>query len=264
MERKLIIMLIATALLLVWASAWAQYQVPHSVFGNAGGIVSGSHICYHTACQTGVEISVGGSYRVKSGFWYIAEISSTVEVAIAAFAGELVDDVVVLSWAVSDPEQVSGIRLYRGDGEEEALEPLTAEPFDPEVSSYRDAATVPGRSYRYQIAVLPHDGGEIRSPVILLSLPPKPLTLHQNYPNPFNPATQVAYFLPHREMVELVIYDVQGHRVRVLVSEVQETGKYTITWNGMNGRGEAVASGVYYYRLRAGKETITRKMVLLR
>ena len=265
MNKRLLFMLCAAVLLVPCTGAEAQYDVPHSVFGGAGGVVSGSHICYHTAGQTGVGVSVGGSYRVKSGFWYLAEISSTVEVAVAAFAGELRDYAVVLTWSLSEPELVVGIHLYRGEGSDGAeLERLTDVPLGGDAVSYTDGEAVPGRSYSYQIGVLTGGGREVRSPLVSMELPPRPLTLEQNYPNPFNPATEIAYFLPEREGVELVIYDVTGRRVRALVSGVQAMGRYVVGWNGLNDRGDSVGSGVYYYRLRAGKKIITRKMVLLR
>lgn len=266
MNKRLLLMLCAAVLLVPWAGAEAQYDVPHSVFGGAGGVVSGSHTCYHTACQAGVGVSVGGSYRVKSGFWYLAEISSTVDVTVAAFAGELHEYAVELTWSLSEPELAVGIHLYRGEGpdEEAALERLTDAPLPADAVSYTDRAAVPGRSYSYRIGVLTEGGREVRSAPVSVELPPKPLTLHQNYPNPFNPATEIAYYLPGREMVELVIYDVTGRRVRTLVSGVQALGRHAVGWNGLNGRGDAVGSGVYYYRLRAGKKVVTRKMVLLR
>ena len=76
---------LAIALLLALicpAAAPAQYAIPHGTFSGGGGVRSGSHIVYDTAAQTAVTVSTGAAYIVKSGFWYNAEISSTVEVAI--------------------------------------------------------------------------------------------------------------------------------------------------------------------------------------
>jgi flagellar hook assembly protein FlgD len=88
--------------------------------------------------------------------------------------------------------------------------------------------------------------------------------LEQNYPNPFNPATTISFSLRKRGRVELVVYDVAGRRVRTLVSGERSTGVlYRVVWDGKNDEGQAVASGVYFYRLVADDFVDTRKMVLL-
>ncbi|MDZ7292991.1 MAG: T9SS type A sorting domain-containing protein [candidate division KSB1 bacterium] len=88
--------------------------------------------------------------------------------------------------------------------------------------------------------------------------------LHQNYPNPFNPSTTITYELPQAVEVKLVIFDLMGRHVRTLVNQRQPAGRYTITWDGRNEQGEALASGVYLYQLRAGNFVQTRRMALVR
>jgi hypothetical protein len=91
-----------------------------------------------------------------------------------------------------------------------------------------------------------------------------PLALHQNRPNPFNPSSAISYYLPEAASVSLDVYDLSGRRIITLTNGMEEKGPHSVTWNGRNTAGEPVESGVYFYRLRAGKETISRKMVLLR
>jgi hypothetical protein len=94
---------------------------------------------------------------------------------------------------------------------------------------------------------------------------PERLTLHQNAPNPFNPTTRIAYELPSAAAVELRVFDAAGRAVRDLVSGRRESaGPHAVLWDGRDALGTGVASGVYYYRLRYGAETITRRMVLMR
>ena len=93
---------------------------------------------------------------------------------------------------------------------------------------------------------------------------PTQYTLHPNYPNPFNPTTTIAYEIPERAGVSLVIYDVGGREVRRLVSESQPRGRHEVTWDGRNASGDPAASGVYFYRLAAGDFVQTRKMILLK
>jgi hypothetical protein len=92
---------------------------------------------------------------------------------------------------------------------------------------------------------------------------PRGVALSQNVPNPFNPTTSIAFVAPGgNSPVSLVVYDVRGRTVRTLVSGAVVAGPHTAVWDGTNDAGEFVASGVYFYRLRAGGETLVRKMVL--
>lgn len=88
--------------------------------------------------------------------------------------------------------------------------------------------------------------------------------LRQNYPNPFNPATQIAFSVPARSTVELAVYNTAGQRISTLIAEDVEAGSHEVTWRGTNEAGEPVTSGVYFYQLKTGNETLTRRMVLLK
>jgi choice-of-anchor B domain-containing protein len=93
---------------------------------------------------------------------------------------------------------------------------------------------------------------------------PPGFALNQNFPNPFNPTTTITYALESAGNVVLTIYDAAGHRIRTLLNGVQGAGPQTVTWSGRDDRGHPVASGVYFYRLEAGRASDTRRMVLLK
>ena len=94
---------------------------------------------------------------------------------------------------------------------------------------------------------------------------PKRYMLHANAPNPFNPITTIRYDLPRSSRVELEVYDITGRLVKTLVSgEVKQPGRHDVIWNGSNDRGRAVASGLYFYRLRTDDYGKVRKMMLVR
>lgn len=98
---------------------------------------------------------------------------------------------------------------------------------------------------------------------------PTAFKLAQNYPNPFNPSTMIKYELPQAGEVQLTIYDLNGQRVRTLVQQQQPAGQYEVIWDGRNEEGEAVASGLYNYQLRAMPSTGSgfvqaRRMALVR
>ena len=87
--------------------------------------------------------------------------------------------------------------------------------------------------------------------------------LFANYPNPFNPSTTIRYALPVSGAVDLTIFDQQGREVAKLVREKQSAGHQEIVWNGLNQAGEAVSSGIYFYRLQSGSFSETRQMMLV-
>jgi flagellar hook assembly protein FlgD len=89
-------------------------------------------------------------------------------------------------------------------------------------------------------------------------------SLQQNHPNPFNPATMIEFSLPRKGQVELSIYNLLGQRVRVLMDESKPAGMYSAVWDGRDANGREVASGIYFYRLRAGENLATKKMLLLK
>jgi len=89
--------------------------------------------------------------------------------------------------------------------------------------------------------------------------------LHQNVPNPFNPSTTIRFAVPDGGgRVTLRVYDVQGRLVRTLVDGFEGAGEVFVEWDGRGAGGQAVASGLYFYRLDTSTVTLTRKMLLLK
>ena len=88
---------------------------------------------------------------------------------------------------------------------------------------------------------------------------PSSFALKQNYPNPFNPSTIIDYQLPRQAHVMLRVYDVLGREVKTLVDETQSAGLHSATFNA-----SSLSSGVYFYRLRAGTFSETRKLTVLK
>ena len=83
--------------------------------------------------------------------------------------------------------------------------------------------------------------------------------LGQNYPNPFNPATTIAFVLPAPSVARLSVFDILGREVSVLLDQRMDAGVHEVTFDGSN-----LASGVYFYRLRAGEFVATKRLLLLR
>lgn len=92
---------------------------------------------------------------------------------------------------------------------------------------------------------------------------PYPFTLCQNYPNPFNPVTTIPFFIDQAGHVTLTAYNIMGQKVATLFDQYLNAGQHNAVWNGMDNEGNHVGAGVYFYRLKAGQNVETRKMLLL-
>jgi hypothetical protein len=121
-----------------------------------------------------------------------------------------------------------------------------------------NASYVPSDDYGKIIARYIALGG---TPDGIRSVPevPHDYTLSQNYPNPFNPTTTIVYSLPQRSAVTLDVVNTLGQHVATLVHESQGAGHYEVQFDGTG-----LASGVYFYRLRAGAFSLTKKLLLVR
>jgi len=94
---------------------------------------------------------------------------------------------------------------------------------------------------------------------------PATLELAQNFPNPFNPSTSIKIGLPQKSRVSLVVYDLLGREIVTLLDNVEKNAGYAATvWDGKNQNGTPMPSGIYLYRLRAGKNVLTKKMMLIK
>jgi len=93
---------------------------------------------------------------------------------------------------------------------------------------------------------------------------PGTFSLSQNYPNPFNQTTKIEFTLAHSGFVRLNIYDLLGKKVRTLVSEHLSSGYKSVLWDGKNDLGKEAASGIYFYNIKAGDFSQTKKLVLLK
>lgn len=92
---------------------------------------------------------------------------------------------------------------------------------------------------------------------------PSVFKLNQNYPNPFNPSTSITYSVPEPVMVSIKVYNLLGEEAAVLVNEYKNTGNYKVEWNASSS-GSEISSGVYLYKMNAGKFVQTKKLILVK
>jgi len=185
---------------------------------------------------------------------------------LMSFAAALKQSAIEVSWRVSEAGADLSFSVLRAEGSG-TFEVLASPEIVREALAFSivDRTVEPGTTYRYRVAVVEGSGPRTLFETDAVSTPAMPLTLNQNHPNPFNPSTTISYYLPAAVPVTLDIYDSSGRLVSRLVDGVtQERGTHEVEWRGLDAAGHQVSSGVYFYRLVSGTETISKKMVLLK
>jgi Zn-dependent metalloprotease len=130
---------------------------------------------------------------------------------------------------------------------------------------YSNSSSVAEGAYVDDILVTGTSGAMIAKdgePVIVGT--PAKFALLGNYPNPFNPSTHIRFELPSEERVVLKVYNSMGQEVRTLIDETRGAGVHSVVWDGRNQAGQQVSTGVYVYRLQAGTNVATRKMLMIK
>ena len=189
--------------------------------------------------------------------------SAFVAVAISSFQVTPQSQSVRLSATFRSDLNVNNVAIYRaaGNGPMQVFDNVV--PTDQSRFAYTDVNVTPGSRYRYQLGISDGDG-EFVSQIRTVTVPMLAASLEQNQPNPFNPATTIRFTLPSRDRAVVTIYDAEGRLVKALLDEVVPAGTTAINWDGRNDAGSTVTSGVYFYRLTAGKFSASRKMLLLK
>ena len=193
-------------------------------------------------------------------------INQLVAVQLQAATIDVVVDGIRLEYVLFDREPGETLRVLRSTMPESEwtviVEDLQSSRGQHYV--YVDTGVEPGKTYVYRLVVV-SDGNEIRElHKGSATVPAGELLLSQNFPNPFNPTTSITFYLPRRAQVRLDVFDIAGHLVTRLSTGLYQAGPHRIEWDGTDANGSPVGSGVYVYRLTAGKQMISRKMLLLK
>lgn len=188
----------------------------------------------------------------------------------AAFETE--SNAVVLFWATRSEKNNFGFEIQKSTDQNQfnkiAFVPGSGTSVVAHEYSYRDHAVNSGKSY-YRLKQIDLDGRFSYSSTVEIEIaPPNKYALAQNYPNPFsiknqNQHTIISFQLPQSALVEIKIFDLLGREVRTLVSRTQPQGIHSQIWDGKNNAGQSVATGVYYYQMKANNFRQVKKMLIL-
>ena len=192
------------------------------------------------------------------------EINAPTAVLVQDFNATVVGPSIELAWHIWSDETINEFKIFRREAGSTSDLVVNPSPIAPVERRYVDDTALPGVAYEYTLLVILGDGSELRSRSVPAQTARLGVELFQNDPNPFNPLTRIRFSLPVPLHVTLTIYDVTGRRVTTLVDEKRDAGVNEVVWNGRNTFGEPVATGVYFYQLRAKKKLLTKKLLLLK
>jgi hypothetical protein len=171
---------------------------------------------------------------------------------------------VEIMWDVFADELLNGFMIYRKESGD-LFETTVGNGLLPaDKRQFTDHDVKAGESYVYVVSAVKADGTELRSAPVDVSLSSYETELAQNHPNPFNPSTTIEYVVPEPANVELNVYDPRGKLVAILEDGPQTAGHHRAMWNGRDANGNAVSTGVYFYRLKTNGRVLTKKMILLK
>jgi hypothetical protein len=199
----------------------------------------------------------------------VSVVLGTVPVELHSFEAETVRDEVLLKWKTASETNNLGFTVERKDntkGVWNNISFLEGKGTTTQTSEYgfRDKNLKPG-SYEYRIKQTDLNGDvSFSNPLKIEVGLPDEFALYQNYPNPFNPSTTISFAVPFVEgvttqSVNLTVYDALGNEMTTLVNGEKEAGIYKTELNCSN-----YASGIYFYKLSAGKFTAIKKFVVLK
>lgn len=185
---------------------------------------------------------------------------------------------VLLTWTSQSESNLLGYNVYRNESHDLSSAVRISDTIagtntsQAQVYTYYDQELDDAGTYYYWLQSMDLDGsacffgpvsvafsigGEASSPGI-----PTITQLENAYPNPFNPSTTIHYQLKDPGKVEIAIYNVKGHRVHSFSRYHDAAGRYSIIWDGWDDSGNALASGLYLYKMRSGSYSAIKKVVL--
>jgi uncharacterized protein (TIGR02145 family) len=188
---------------------------------------------------------------------------SALPVELTSFSASVIKNNVSLKWNTATEINSFSFEIERNEinnnWQKVAIVSASGNSSSPVSYSCTDKVVNSG-NYSYRLKMIDVDGSFKYSAAInvLISVPDK-FELSQNFPNPFNPSTTISYKVPENILVTIKLYDVLGKEVSTLINEEQSAGIHTVNLNGTG-----LSSGVYYYQMKAGNFSDSKKINLVK
>jgi Secretion system C-terminal sorting domain len=237
--------------------AWIKETPGHPYYAGQNFMVTDDH----SLLATGWASSEGPVFYDYDILVFKLE-GDIVPVELIAFAGRIENNKIFLNWETATETNNYGFDVERSQDKlnwkKIAFVHGNITSTNPHSYTFIDSSRLLGVIY-YRLKQIDLDGSFTYSNEIKIISNPVLFSLEQNYPNPFNPITAINYSIPENENVSLEVYNILGQKIMTLMNEYKMAGYYSINFNA----GE-FASGVYIYRLTAGRNNSTKKMLLLK
>jgi hypothetical protein len=216
----------------------------------------------------------------------VAPIDIPLPVELSAFTVVPADKGVIIKWRTESELNNLGFDVYRSESLDGTFAKVNQTRLQgagtdatPHNYKFVDESVEVGKTYYYYLEDISYSGVKGRSKIIqvtvdptgklkVVGLTPAKFALLQNYPNPFNPETWIPFQLALDSSVKVHIYNLKGQPIRTLELGQKAAGTYltkdkAVYWDGRDNVGEKVASGMYFYMLKAGEFTSIRRMVII-
>jgi carboxypeptidase T len=226
----------------------------------------------YSANQVLLKFELKSDGNLNRDGWYIDDIAivtyDALPVELTAFTANLLGDRVYLKWTTSTELNNLGFEIERA--KEVNLQYRTigfvkGNGNSQEISNYDfvDISLIAGKSY-YRIKQIDYNGiNKLYGPVSVEYSGIMEYELSPNFPNPFNPSTEISFALPKAGHVTLKIYNVLGIEVARLLDGYMEAGKHSVDFS-TELLDNIIGAGVYFYSLKSGDFTQTKKMIILK
>ncbi|MCK6604373.1 MAG: YCF48-related protein [Ignavibacteriaceae bacterium] len=228
-----------------------------TLHNSAGSTLNGS---YYTKDQQTQGWAV---FALGSNGYIFKNTLTPVPVELVSLAANISGNDVTLTWKTATELNNYGFEIERksasGNWAKIGFVAGNGTTTSPKSYTFADAGLTNGK-YQYRLKQIDLDGSFDYSQSVEVEIgTPITFSLSQNYPNPFNPATTIAYSIPEAADVTLKVFDVTGTEVATLVNSRQDAGSYSFNFDASK-----LASGMYIYKIEAGKYNAVKKMMLLK
>jgi hypothetical protein len=246
---------------------WSQRYGDENVEAPYG--VAAYDECVYLAGKFEGSIDFGGGELTSAGGedCFLAKFGDdSTPTLLRSHTAVFTDAGIAIKWELADAGVSARFFVLRAGGKSAEYRRLENAKIERENLSFTfvDENYHAGLTYRYRVDVVDEDGLRVLFETAEIATPVSQLTLDQNSPNPFNPTTTISFTLPKKSFVNLSIFNLEGKLVTTIVDGMLEEGFKEYRWDGNDARGFPVSSGVYFYRLKAGNRTLTKKMSVVK
>lgn len=247
------------------------YNAPVSYFWQVNGaVVSGQTDTSFNFTNSGYDdtliVVTAFAYNnedTASISWEIINLDA-LPVELVSFSARVLGSSVELRWQTAteldnfgfeverrtlEDKEWSMIKFIKGNGNSSTVHDY----------SFTDNSPSGGSVFLYRLKQLDNSGAFTYSEEIEVNMTPSEYSLSQNYPNPFNPTTKINFSIPIEGVVRLSLYNVLGEKVQDITEQFYTAGNHVIEFNG-----SAMPSGFYFFQIKAGNFTATKRMMLLK